>query len=82
LKAIFFPFRSAIVRIGESFETRIPSASGVGDSYAVLQNPSPEVQVTGSSRAGAKVVLGAWVNSADYGSVNRSIQEKVLKDVA
>jgi len=48
----------------------------------VLQNPLPEVQVAGSSRADAKVVLGAWVNSADYGSVNRSIQEKVLKDVA
>lgn len=48
----------------------------------VLRDPSPEVQVTGSSRADAKVVLGAWVNSADYGNVNRSIREKVLKDVA
>lgn len=48
----------------------------------VLQNPSPEVQVTGASRADAKVVLGAWVNSSDYGSVNQSIQERVLKDVA
>jgi len=48
----------------------------------ILPNPSPEVQVMGPGRSEAKVVLGVWVNSADYGSVNRSIHEKVLKDVA
>jgi small conductance mechanosensitive channel len=48
----------------------------------VLQTPSPEIQVTGSSRTDAKVALGIWVNSTDYGGVNRTIQEHLLKDAA
>jgi hypothetical protein len=43
---------------------------------------APEIEVSGSSRAEAKVMLGVWVNSGDYGSVNQSIQQKVLKEVA
>ena len=48
----------------------------------VLPSPSPKIEVTGSSRAEAKVMLEVWVNSGDYGSVNQSIQQKVLKEVA
>jgi small conductance mechanosensitive channel len=54
----------------------------VASDKRVLQSPSPEIQVIGSSRADAKVTLGVWVNSTDYGSVNRSIQQTLLKDVA
>lgn len=66
----------------DAFEVCNKMQQLVSADKRVLQSPSPEVQVTGSSRADAKVLLGAWVNSADYGSVNRSIQERVLKDVA
>jgi small conductance mechanosensitive channel len=65
----------------DAFEVCDKMQQVVTSDKRVLQNPSPEVQVTGSSRADAKVVLGVWVNSTDYGSVNRSIQQTVLKGV-
>jgi hypothetical protein len=63
-------------------EKGIPNRPGV-DSAVLKGRPStPEIELTGSSRAEAKVMLGVWVNSGDYGIVNQSIQQKVLKEVA
>jgi small-conductance mechanosensitive channel len=66
----------------DAFDFRDKMQRLVTSDNRVLQNPTPEVQVTGSSRSDAKLLLGFWVNSADYQLVNRNIQQQVLKEVA
>jgi small conductance mechanosensitive channel len=51
----------------------------VAEDQRVLAEPAPEIQLVGSSASDAKILVRPWVKTEDYGSVNSSIQEKLLQ---
>ncbi|MBV8813279.1 MAG: mechanosensitive ion channel [Verrucomicrobia bacterium] len=45
----------------------------------ILHDPAPSVQVSGSSKADAKIIAHLWVNAADYDGVRASLEEELLR---
>jgi small conductance mechanosensitive channel len=60
------------------FEFREKVRALVAEDKRILSEPAPEIQLSGSSVSDAKILVRPWVNTADYGAVSSSIQEKLL----
>jgi small conductance mechanosensitive channel len=45
----------------------------------ILQDPAPTVQVSGSSKADAKIIAHLWVNTVDHDAVRASLEEELLR---
>lgn len=62
----------------DAFELRSKVQALLAADRRVLPEPSPEIEISGSSRTDAKLVIRSWLNATDYNDVSAHLQEELL----